>query len=374
MYLEIFQTASAENGLGVTLTGICDTFSSLIWDVEYFSPGKFEVYVSANADTIALFRRGNIVGRSDDKRHYGIIEGVYLRTDAENGDYLTISGRFLMCLLSRRIITPTLSFTAYRTYGEIVQTAVQKNCITPWTAAERGIPSLKIGAVSGDCWEIKNVLQVSYENLMDWLYTVCRNIGGTANIRLREVDTGKYAMFLELSQGTDRSIMQRENMPVVFSDAYDNLLTYIYNSDYSEYRNYAYIYGEGEGIRRQSAACYSGEKTPTGLSRYEIYVNASDLSQTIRNDDGSETVVSDSEYKEMLRERGTENLVAPVLSSEATIVTESHQFVYGKDYQVGDFVTMQHTGYGIQIPRVRLVGMIESFDSEGYGLTPVVQE
>ena len=66
MYLEIFQTASAENGLGVTLTGICDTFSSLIWDVEYFSPGKFEVYVSANADTIALFRRGNIVGRSDD--------------------------------------------------------------------------------------------------------------------------------------------------------------------------------------------------------------------------------------------------------------------------------------------------------------------
>ena len=32
MYLEIFQTASAENGLGVTLTGICDTFSSLIWD------------------------------------------------------------------------------------------------------------------------------------------------------------------------------------------------------------------------------------------------------------------------------------------------------------------------------------------------------
>ena len=129
MYLEIFQTASAENGLGVTLTGICDTFSSLIWDVEYFSPGKFEVYVSANADTIALFRRGNIVGRSDDKQHYGIIEGVYLRTDAENGDYLTISGRFLMCLLSRRIITPTLSFTAYRTYGEIVQTAVQKNCM-----------------------------------------------------------------------------------------------------------------------------------------------------------------------------------------------------------------------------------------------------
>ena len=105
-----------------------------------------------------------------------------------------------------------------------------------------------------------------------------------------------------------------------------------------------------------------------------MYVNASDLSQTVRSDDGSETVVSEAEYMEILKERGAENLVAPVLSSEATIVAESHQFVYGKDYKVGDFITMQHTGYGIQIPRVRLVGMIESFDSDGYGLTPVVQE
>lgn len=371
MYLEVFQTANVEDGMGVTLAGVCDTYSSVIWDVEYFSPGKFEVYVSANADTIALFRRGNIVGRSDDKQHFGIIEGVYLRTDAENGDYLTISGRFLMCLLSRRIIHPTLLISNMTAYGDIVQQAVKNNCMI---GTVRRIPNLQMGSVSGSVWERKTRLQVSYENLMDWIYTVCQNIGGTANIRLREVSAGKYAMFLELSQGADRSMMQHENMPVIFSDKYDNLLTYIYNSDYSEYRNFAYIYGAGEGAQRQSATCYSGEETPAGMSRYEMYVNASDLSQIVRNDDGSETVVSESEYKEMLRERGTENLVAPVLSSEATIVTESHQFVYGKDYQVGDFVTMQHTGYGIQIPRVRLVGMIESFDSEGYGLTPVVQE
>lgn len=374
MYLEIFKAENTGNDLSIMLSGVCDTFSSVIWDVEYFSPGKFEIYVSANAETIALFQRGNIVGRSDDKQHYGIIEGAYLRTDAESGDYLTISGRFLMCLLNRRIIQPTLSFTAYHTYGEIVQTAVQRNCIRSWAKAERVIPALEIGDVSGACWDTRTKLQISYENLMEWIYTVCQNIGGTANIRLREVSDGKYTMYFELSQGTDRSIMQQENMPVVFSDVYDNLLTYIYNSDYSEYRNYAYVYGEGEGAQRQFATCYAGKEMPTGLSRYEMYVNASDLSQTVRSDDGSETVVSEAEYMEILKERGAENLVAPVLSSEATIVAESHQFVYGKDYKVGDFITMQHTGYGIQIPRVRLVGMIESFDSDGYGLTPVVQE
>lgn len=374
MYLEIFKVENMGNDLSIMLSGVCDTFSSVIWDVEYFSPGKFEIYVSANAETIVLFQRGNIVGRSDDKQHYGIIEGVYLRTDAESGDYLTISGRFLMCLLNRRIIQPTLSFTDYHTYGEIVQTAVQRNCIRSRAKAERVIPSLEIGDVSGACWDTRTKLQISYENLMEWIYTVCQNIGGTANIRLREVSDGKYKMYFELSQGTDRSIMQQANMPVVFSDVYDNLLTYIYNADYSEYRNYAYIYGEGEGAHRQFATCYAGKEMPTGLSRYEMYVNASDLSQTVRSDDGSESVVSEAEYMEILKERGAENLVAPVLSSEATIVAESHQFVYGKDYKVGDFITMKHTGYGIQIPRVRLVGMIESFDSDGYGLTPVVQE
>lgn len=76
----------------------------------------------------------------------------------------------------------------------------------------------------------------------------------------------------------------------------------------------------------------------------------------------------------MLRERGEESLVAPVLSSEATIAAQDHQFTYGVDYQVGDWITMQHTGYGISMPRVRLIGMVESFDSDGYGLSPVVQE
>lgn len=107
-------------------------------------------------------------------------------------------------------------------------------------------------------------------------------------------------MVFELSQGTDRSIRQSGNAPVVFSDTYDNLLTYIYNSDYSEHRNYAYIYGEGEGAQRKSAVCYDTEEIPTGFDRYEIYVNARDLSQTVRNDAGTDTALTSEEYREML--------------------------------------------------------------------------
>ena len=85
--------------------------------MQYYGCGNFEVYIAANARNIEIFQTGRIVGRDDDKQHYGIIESVTLETDAENGDYLTVTGRFLMSLLSRGIIYPTLSFSTLTSYG-----------------------------------------------------------------------------------------------------------------------------------------------------------------------------------------------------------------------------------------------------------------
>ena len=35
MYLEIFKAENMGNDLSIMLSGVCDTFSSVIWDVEY---------------------------------------------------------------------------------------------------------------------------------------------------------------------------------------------------------------------------------------------------------------------------------------------------------------------------------------------------
>lgn len=128
-----------------------------------------------------IFQTGRIVGRDDDKEHFGIIESVKIETDTENGDYLTVSGRFLMCLIERRIIYPTLNFTSLTSYSDIVRTALQENVIN---TGNRAVPSLSLGSVYGACWEQTIKLQVSYQNLMEWIYTICETIGGIANIRL----------------------------------------------------------------------------------------------------------------------------------------------------------------------------------------------
>ena len=83
MQIEIYNMISNEDKLSITLESICDSFSSLLWDVEYYSCGAFEVYIAASPQNIEIFQTARIVGRDDDKEHYGLIESVQL--EKKNG-------------------------------------------------------------------------------------------------------------------------------------------------------------------------------------------------------------------------------------------------------------------------------------------------
>ena len=144
MQVEIFSLIANEKQISVDLVAVCDSFSSLLWDVEFYQCGSFEVYIAANPQNVESFQLGRIVGRDDDKEHFGIIESVKIETDAEDGDYLTVSGRFLTCLLERRIIYP--SFSSNDTYENIVRSVLSRNAIS---AGIRNIPGLSMGTVSG---------------------------------------------------------------------------------------------------------------------------------------------------------------------------------------------------------------------------------
>ncbi|HOO06618.1 MAG TPA: siphovirus ReqiPepy6 Gp37-like family protein [Ruminococcus sp.] len=263
MQIEVYKMIADGDSLTITLEAICDSFSSLLWDIEYYQCGSFEVYIAASPLTIEVFQTGRIVGRDDDDRHFGIIESVLINTDIENGDYLTVRGRFLMCLLERRIIHPTYNVTAQKAYSEIVREVVTQNALL---SDNRRIPGLSLGTVSGSCWEQTATMQVSYENLMEWVYTICEKIGGTANIRLVKDVIETYKMVIDLSEGTDRSLMQEENPHIVFSDAYSNLLSFSYAEYVAIQRNFAYIYGHSEGAERKNTT-YCVDAEPTYLDR-----------------------------------------------------------------------------------------------------------
>ena len=369
MQIEIYNMQANGDVLTITLEAICDTFSSLLWDIEYYQCGRFEVYIAANPQNISIFRTGRIVGRDDDSQHFGIIESVHIDTDMENGDYLTVSGRFLMCLLERRIIYPTYSVTTEKPYSDIVREVVSQNAISN---DKRRISGLSLGTISGTCWERMTTLQISYTNLMEWVYIICEKIGGTANIRLNKISGEHYEMVLDLSEGTDRSISQTENPHIIFSDRYTNLLSFTYSADISKQRNFAYVLGKGEGAERKRTT-YFGDDEPSFLERYEVYVDAKDMADE-QQENGESKPISDNEYIELLKERGKENIVLPLTASESQIAVQSTQFQYNADYFVGDYVTVEHKRFGLIQPKIQIIGMIESFDQNGRNLTPTFKE
>ncbi|MDE6520670.1 MAG: siphovirus ReqiPepy6 Gp37-like family protein [Ruminococcus sp.] len=369
MQIEIYDMTAEIGGISVNLVAICDSFSSFLWDIEYYSCGSFEIYIAATPQNLSIFRMGRIIGRSDDKQHYGIIEKIQLNADTENGDYITISGRFLMCLLERRIIYPALVSISERTYAAIVREAVSTNCMMRGEGLVRMIPGLKLGRISGKCWENTTHLQISYVNLMEWIYTICETIGDTANIRIQSEENGGFSLIFDLSEGTDRSVWQNENPHIIFSDLYNNLLSFDYTLDYSKHCNFAYIHGSGEGAERKRTIFYNDDKIPQFLERYEISVDARDLSSEVQIN-GETTEIPINEYIAILKQRGAEKLVPITEKSESTIAVDSQQYQYNKDYFLGDYVTVEHQRFGLIQPKIQLVGMIESFDKNGHSLTP----
>lgn len=369
MQIEVYNMKFIDKALTITLEAVCDTFSSLLWDVEFYQCGSFEVYISASPRNIDIFQTGRIVARDDDKEHFGLIESLEIQTDAEDGDYLIVRGRFLMCLLERRIIYPIISITDETSYSDIVHTAVKQNAMEN---ESRIIPGLRMGAVQGDCWNKQTKLQVSYDNLMEWIYKICEKIGGTANIRLSKIADERYEMLFELSEGTDRSIIQNENPHIIFSDSYTNLLSFTYSSDISLQRNFAYIFGQGEGDERKRTVYFDGDE-PLFLNRYEIYVDAKDISEE-EQENGETRTIPEEQYLELLKERGKQNIILPLTASESQIAVQSTQFRYNMDYFVGDYVTVEHRRFGLRQNKIQLIGMIESFDQNGRNLTPTFRE
>ena len=60
--------------------------------------------------------------------------------------------------------------------------------------------------------------------------------------------------------------------------------------------------------------------------------------------------IPEEKYLELLRTRGSERLVLPKTASESDIAAYNTQYVYNRDYFVGDYVTVQHRRFGMMQP------------------------
>lgn len=326
---------------------ILDQAESIIWTDRYNSPGDFEIYIPANDRVIDVLQIDYYVMRRESDM-VGIIKNISLTTDAENGNYYTVTGRDLKSILERRIIwTQTqLSGNAERA----IRRLVTENIIAP-SVDDRKISNFVLGDVVGLTETISQ--QFTGDNLLEAIQSICESLNYGFKVTLEN----KQFVF-SLYKGVDRSENQNSVPRVTFSPEFDNLVSTDYNWDETNYKNVALVMGEGEGAARRRQTVGSA----SGLDRYELYVDSRDVS----SNDGT---VTEEDYQAQLNQQGVEALAeTAIVETFDGEVISGMTYIYNQDFFLGDVVTAENE-FGIRAA-VRVTEVIESEDATGYKIIP----
>ena len=327
--------------------GVIDYFASAIFSDNYNAMDDFELYVPVTAEALEILQINYFVFSDSQPDKFYIIDNVKIETDAENADYITVTGKGTEKYIYNRIAWGLNQLSG--SMAQCIEKLIKDNLTAP--SDERRKNSLvKIG------------------NLYSGNYMTKQTTGGNLLEEVQEIldkDEAGFKMTYDGNafvfstfKGKDRSYDQDSNMPILFSPDFDNLLSTEYQKNAENFANVALVAGEGEGIDRKMATV----GTASGRERIEVYVDARQLSS---NTEGEE--LTEEEYLTVLQENGKEALAEMKISEsfEAEVVP-GVSYEFKKDYFVGDIVTIINE-YGMQL-NSRIVKAVEAWDENGYNL------
>lgn len=370
-YVEIRSAATRE------IIGVVDTAKSIIWRERYYTVGDFEIYAPCTPENIACLVKGNYVTRYG-AYNVGLIEKVSVTYNEQDGRMIIASGRFAKCVLDRRIIYKRSGYKVSPTIlrGNVETAArslVSENAVDCVFDRGRNIPELAFGPHANTDATIVDESgavaqkQVTHENLLTYTDSLLEEYGMGAYCTLNELFQLAYTVFA----GADRSMGNTAgNSPVIFSQDFDNLLSSEYVYDESDLRNTALVGGEGEGEARFHSIVKNADVT--GLARREIFVDASSHSKSYTDEEGNTQTITDAEYDSQLKANGRQEVAKHTIveTFNGSIDLTNSSFVFGRDFFLGDIVTVQDVGIGLYI-NPRILEITEVQDENGYNIDAV---
>jgi len=290
---------------------VIDDYEYLVWDMAFDKNGFFEL--KAPATRLPGIANGVYVYRSD-SAYTGRIN-----TYSIEGKMIVASGFFLEGLLDFRADITGQSFAG------CVETAMQRlvrdNCTD-----SRAIPHLQLdldkqrGGVG--------TFSAFGRSLSRYFYELAEAYGISYNIQCKPAEG---IMVFRAIEGVDRTQAQSVNEWCVFSGALGNVNSERYETN-TDYPNIAYIFGENKASGGQQLRESVIVDLSEGGETRELFVDAGD----IRKEGG----ISDTAYKELLRQRGLERLAEEgrYETIDFTIATDT-DMVFG----LGDICTYRHS-------------------------------
>lgn len=299
----------------LNMLGIVDYFISLRWRRKYFEAGEFEIVLPVN-DYMMQFIDTDVIVMRNNYTEAGIIETIEFSDNGTNEE-VTISGRFLSSLLSRRIVRNKINFSGNTIEG--MNTIV--NAMTPLTT-QWETETVTMSSPSVD-------FQVTYKNVYDYL----KKLSEYSNIGIRVVPNvdSKVYMF-EVWKGVDRTSEQSENEEYSFSDDNYNIEQGKLVMSEKTKASYVLVGGEGEDSSRVLVTVDDGA---TGFDRYEIFSDQ----KNIRKEN-----LSDSAYKNKLTQVGEGLLSDGTFQLEVTALVQQD---YKVKWNLGDIVNIKKEKWGV---------------------------
>jgi len=317
--------------------GVVDIYSSLRWRRKYFEAGEFELHLQATEYNISLFKIDNIITREKSE------EAVFVKSieiiENKNSSELIVIGRFLSYLLYRRIVKHRINFS-----GKILM-GMRKvlNNMTPFSILE-----IQDTEIDSD----NITFQVTYKNV----YKHINRLSLASGVGFRIIpDIKNKKLLFQNFIGVDRTAGQKLNSLYEFSEEYSNMEQADYLLNSSSLCNYVLVGGEGEGDKRYLVEI----DNTSGLHDFDIVETFVDAKSEQKGE------LTDSEYREVLKEKGNE-----VIKS----ITESINFdVYVEDYKnkwdLGDIVTAKKESWNIE-KKVRITEVEEVIEGNKVTITP----
>lgn len=346
-HIEVF--GLSPNGLSNDSIAVMDTWQNLRVTRNFTKPNDFTLTVVASEANLENLKP---------KNHIRIGTVLYdIETINSDGLLLTAMGRSMSHQMSR----------GYQNY------TFSRNSIEPEMAAELiiwGLGAVQSKFLHGERIEpfsdFKIRYQFTYRDYLEVITELCE----TYDFGYKETFAAKGSGVIGSQYVNINSIRVIKGSDlsdkVIFSVENENLLSESLEISYKDYKNYAVVYGEGEGIHRKYEVV--DIRTPEDETFSQLYVDARDLQSEV--EDG--VVLSDAEYEEMLRDRGLKKLAehAPVFSLSGTIDAKSKLFKLGVDYDVGDIVTIESEKFNIKT-NLQITSIQETWDSTGYHIDPI---
>lgn len=342
------------------LLGEIDNYESMLPMFSFHGVGSIELRINRYKKHVEHLIKNNIIMINPKKAF--IIKHREIELD-ENGkitENLLIKGLSLKAVVGQRITVPP-AHTAYDNIAGNAETVMKHyidanvvNPVDPSRKIENVIIAPNQDRGASISWQSR------FKNLAEEISSISLNTGLGWDVYL---DTQLKKWVFDVVDGKDLTVNQSVNPPVIFSPQFDSLKQLAYTESELNYKNTAYVGGQGEGVDRRILEL----GTDTGLQRHEVFIDARDVEEK----DEDDQPLPEQVIVQTLTDRGHQQLNELLQEQylEGQILTKS-PFKYGVDYNLGDVVTVQNKDWNVTMD-TRITEIKEIYETIGYRIEAV---